>query len=343
MRDFWAPNKSYNFLRCYIDWCTRRSFTSIETHGTLPPMDDGAWFIVSNHTHTLMDALVILQMRREGTAFGARADVFRNPVAARFLHFCKIVPLARKDRERPEEVAHNRETMGVIDQVVAHGVPFCLFPEGRHRPMHSLLPLRRGIAMMAFRSAAQRPTKILPIGLEYSSWFHFRGRASVNIGEPLDVNAFAASLEPGIDDSTRDSALQEELFKRLSSLILYIPDDEHYDERLAEIKAQNPPCSRFWRILLTVVTFPLFLIAAVLALPMWAIAEFMCKFKIKDTAWNNTVRFGVKMVGTPVFFLLWAIIGFILLPWWGALLLLAAFLPSYSLFYDWLNLLWDRT
>ena len=26
------------------------------------------------------------------------------------------------------------------------------------------------------------------------------------------------------------------------------------------------------------------------------------------------------------------------MPWWGALILLAAYLPSYSLFYDWLNL-----
>ena len=160
----------------------------------------------------------------------------------------------------------------------------------------------------------------------------------MNIGEPLDVNAFAASLEPGIDDSTRDAALQGELFKRLSSLILYIPDDEHYDEKLAEIKAQNPPAPRFWRILLTVVTFPLFLIAAVLSLPMWAIAEYMCQFKIKDQAFSNTVRYAVKLVGTPLMFLIWAIPSFILLPWWGVLLLLAAFLPSYSLFYDWLNL-----
>ena len=339
MADFWEKDKSYILWRKYIDWSTRRSFRKIETVGTLPPMDSGAWFVVSNHTHTLMDAMIILQSRPgKATSFGARADVFRIPIVARFLHFCKILPLARKGREKPEEVAHNRTVMEQIDQVVAHGVPFCLFPEGRHRPMHSLLPLRRGIAMMSFRSAAQRPTYILPIGLEYSDWFHFRCSARMTIGEPIDVNAFAASLEPGIEDSARDQALQEELFNRLSSLILYIPDDEHYQERLDEIEASKPRKSRFWSILTAVLTFPVFLIAAVLSLPLWLTAELVCHFVIKDKAFSNSVRYMVRLFAGPLVALIEAILAFCFLPWWAAIILVLLFIPSYSLFYEWLNL-----
>lgn len=338
MSEFWEPDKRYSFIRRYVDWCTRHSFSSIETVGAMPAMDNGAWFIASNHTHTLMDAMILVQSRTPATSFGARADVFRNKTAARFLHFCKILPLARKDRERPEEVARNFETITQIDRIVEHGVPFCLFPEGRHRTMHSLLPMKRGIALMAFRSAAQRPTYILPVGLEYSDWFHFRSKAKMTIGQPIDVNAFAAGIEPGTSETARDSALQKELFKQISSLILYIPDDEHYHEKLAAIMAENPPRPRLERILLSIVTFPLFLIAAVLTLPMWAIAEFLCQFKIKDPAFSNTVRFGVKVVGTPLFFLIWGILGLIFLPWWATILLLLLFIPSYSVFYDWLNL-----
>lgn len=337
MSDFWDFNKKYLWLRRYVDFMSRRSFRKIETRGTIPSMESGSWFIASNHTHTLIDALVILQARPEkATSFGARADVFRNPTAARFLHFCKIVPLARKDREKPEEVAHNRETLEYIDKVVEHGVPFCLFPEGRHRTMHSLLPLRRGIAMMAFRSAAQRPTYILPVGLEYSDWFHFRGSVKISYGEPIDVNAMAAELT-GLEDSARDAVLQEELFKRLSSLILYIPDDEHYQERLAAIEAEKPRKNKFLSILAAVVTFPFFLLAAILCLSMWALAEWLCS-RMKDHAWNNTMRYVVKLVGTPLIGLIWAILGFCLLPWWAAILLVLAFLPSYTVFYEWLNI-----
>ena len=85
-------------------------------------------------------------------------------------------------------------------------------------------------------------------------------------------------------------------------------------------------------------SFPLWLAAAVLALPLWAPAEAMCHFKIQDAAFRNTVRFAFRLLGMPVLVLLWAIPAFIFLPCWIAALLLIGVLFSYSLFYDWLNL-----
>lgn len=343
MPDIWTPDRLYYFLRPYVDLCTRLSFRRIDTIGQFPEFQEGsAYIFASNHTHTLMDALMVLQGRKEATAFGARADVFRNPTAAKGLRFCKIVPLARKDRERPEEVARNRETLEEIDRILAHGVPFCLFPEGRHRTMHSLLPMRRGVARMANTSAAERPTFIVPIGLEYSDWFHFRGHARMSIGQPIDINALYATLE-GQGDSERDRAIQDLLYERLASLIYFIPDDEHYEERLADAESARRHPSALRRILLGALTFPFFALSAILALPLWGLAEYLCRFKVKDPAFQNTARFGVKLVGTPVFFLLWAILLFCLCPWWLALVLLAAYLPSMSIFYDWLNLVCGRT
>ena len=342
MADFWVHDKLYFFLRRYIDLCTRLSFRKIDTVGTIPDMEGAAWLIVYNHTCTLMDPLLVLQSRKEATSFGARADTFRNPRVARFLHFCKMIPLARKNREKADEVARNAEMMGKIDQVLAHGIPFCIAPEGRHRPMHSLLPMRRGIALMAFRSAAQRPTFILPVGVEYSDWYHYRAHARMTFGEPLDVNALAAKLE-GLEHDARDAALQEELYKRLSAQIFFLPDDESYPERLAQAEAARPQPNRVKDILLAVLSSPLFVLSAVLALPMWAIAEYLCRFKIKDKAFSNTVRYGVRLVGTPIFALLLAVLLFCLLPWWAAALLWLLFFPSYSFFYDWLNLLASRT
>ena len=231
MREFWDKDGLYSFLRYYVDFTTRRSYRRLTVLGQLPPEDDGvATIYAANHTNTLMDALVVLQLRHGGTLFGARADVFRKPAIARILHFLKMLPLARHNRDKAEEVAHNRIAFEEIDRALAHGLPFCLFPEGRHRPMHSLLPMRRGIATLAFKSAAQRPTRIVPIGIDYSDWFHYRGDAVVRIGEPLDVNAFAAGIPANTQDSDRDALLQDEMYKRLSSLIFFILDDEHNEE-----------------------------------------------------------------------------------------------------------------
>ena len=322
MREFWDKDRLYSTLRRYVDFTTRRSYRRITVEGELPPDTDGiATIYAPNHTNTLMDALVVLQLRRGGTLFGARADVFRKPAIARILHFLKMLPLARHNRDKAEEVAHNRIAFDEIDRALAHGLPFCLFPEGRHRPMHSLLPMRRGIATMAFRSASERPTRIVPIGIDYSDWFNYRGKVTVRIGEPLDVNGFAASIPQGITDSERDAFLQEEMYRRLSSLIFFIPDDEHYEETLADIRASHPAPARWPRILLAAVTFPFWLVAAVLSAPLWVLSDF-----------------GVRLILWPLWALIWLIIGLCTMPWWGALILLAAYLPSYSLFYDWLNL-----
>ncbi|MBR4808729.1 MAG: 1-acyl-sn-glycerol-3-phosphate acyltransferase [Bacteroidales bacterium] len=336
MADFWDHSRAYSFFRPYVDLCTRGSFRRMEIVGA-PPQTDAAVIIAPNHTNTLMDALVVLLSFPKGIVFGARADIFRKPRIAAIMHFLKIVPLARSNRDRPDEVARNPKTFVEIDHVLEHGMPFCIYSEGRHRPMHSLLPIRRGVATLAFRSAEQRPTVVVPVGLDYSDWFRYRGRMRMKYGEPIDVNALLPQVE-GASVSARDSVLQDILRQKLSELIFYLPDDEHYEERLAEAMAARPVKHRFRRVLQAVLGFPLFLVSAVLALPMWALAEWICRFKIKDPAFQNTARFGVKLIGTPVFFILWGVALFLLLPWWAALIGLALFIPSYSIFYDWLNL-----
>lgn len=332
MPKIWENNKAYLFLRRYVDWCTRRSYRSFRVEGSLP--EGGAVLIAPNHTNTLMDALVVLATRRSGTAFGARADVFSRPRIARILHWMKIVPLVR-ERDGLREVERNRETMAVIDDALAHGTPFCMFPEGRHRPMHSLLPLKKGISRMAFESAAARPTCIVPVGIEYSDFFHYRGTCRLRFGAPIDVNAFVAE-HGDCGEAERHRALLQELSDRIKGLILYIPDDENYEAALRE--AAGPRRRKWWRWPLAVLTLPLWLCAAVLSLPLWAAAESICHFKIQDPAFRNTVRFAVRLVGEPLCLLLWAIPAFLLFPAWAAFLVLLGCLFSYNAFYDWLNL-----
>ena len=249
--------------------------------------------------------------------------------------------MARKDRDTEEELKHNLEVFTQIDSMLEHHIPFCLFPEGRHRPMHSLMPFKRGLATLGFQSASKRPTYILPIGLDYSDWFHFRGYARVTIGEPLNVNDFASSLSKDVSESQRDHLLQEELQRRLSSLIFYLPDDEYYEPRLAEAEACRKRPSVYQRTARAFLAFPPFVIAAVLTLPLWALSESLCS-RLKDKAFNNTIRFGVKFVGTPLWGLILAGLLFVFLPWWLAAPIMLLYIPSFSFFYDWLNIVQGR-
>lgn len=332
MRNLWDKDRNYSLLRVYVDMCTRASYRRLRVSGSLP--EGEAFIIAPNHTGTLMDALVVLQSRPQGTVFGARADIFRKPVVARIMHFLKIVPMVRA-RDGIREVARNRETMQTIGEVLAHGLPFCMFPEGRHRPMHSLLPLKKGVARIAFESAAQRRTLLVPAGIEYDDFFHYRGTCALRYGEPIDVNAFLTARE-GAGEAQLTRELLDELADRMKGLILYIPDDGNYE---AVLREKRPPRRPWWRWLLAPVILPFWLLSAVLSLPLWATAEYIAHCKVQDPAFRNTVRFGVRLAGTPVLLIIWAVAAFLLLNPWLAALLLVYFIHSYSIFYDGLNLL----
>lgn len=298
----WQHNRWYAFLRPYVDACTRASYSRIRCSGELP--GDGAVIISPNHTNTLLDALVVLQSRKAQTVFGARADIFRK--AGKALRFLKILPMAR----HRDGLAIQRESYGTFDEVedcLANGVPFCMFPEGRHNPGRELQPLHKGIARIALRSAVARKTYIVPSGINYSHFFRYRGAAELTYGEPLDVGAFLS----GIPEEKRTAALLDELTTRMKALVT--PEGPRFHKR--------------WWLL------PFWPLAALLSLPMWLTAEILCK-KITDKAFSNSVRYLVKLVLTPLTLLIWAPVFFLTLPWWAAAGLLVYFLFSYSIFYD---------
>ena len=325
MSKIWEKNLAYSVLRNWVDACTRASYRRLTVSGDIPK--EGAVIIAPNHTSTLMDALVILCCRKSPTVFGARADIFKKPAIAKILRFLRIVPLARL-RDGAESILRNLETFNEVDDVLANGVPFCIFVEGRHRPMHSLLPIGKGVARIAFASAKERQTYVVPTGIEHGSFFRYRKPCKVTYGEPVDVNEFLKAHEHESEARTFQE-FRKLMFRRISSLITYIPDNEEYAARWEEIRPKEKP--RTW---LAVLTAPLFLIASLLCLPMWVTAETLCR-RAKDHAWNNTIRYGVKLVLTPLMLLFWLLV----LPGWWKLVGAVLFLLSYSFFYDWLNLI----
>ena len=324
MHKIWEKDRLYSCLRLYVDACTRHSYNKPEVRGKLP--EEGAVIIAPNHTSTLMDALVILRSRKAPTVFGARADIFKKPAVAKILTFLRILPLARL-RDGAQSVLHNLEVFTIIDDVLDNGVPFCLFPEGRHRPMHSLLPIGKGIARMAFASAEKRHTYVVPTGIEHGSFFRYRYPSTVTYGEPIDVNEFLKAHE-GCSEGQTFMDFRKELGERIKGLITYVPDDENYEAAWQAVKPAWKP-----RKALAVLTAPLFFLASILCLPMWVTAETLCK-RAQDHAWNNTIRYGVKLALTPLMLIFWLLV----MPGWWKLLVGVLFLFSYSFFYDWLNL-----
>ena len=313
MSKIWERNRGYTALRPYVDLCTRLSYRKFRIEGTLP--ESGAVLIAPNHCNTLMDALVVLRSRRRATVFGARADIFEQKTVAAILRFLRILPMVRR-RDGIRNVLRNYEIFDEVDEVLANNVPFCMFAEGRHRPMHSLLPIGKGIARIAFASAAKRPTVVVPTGIDYTDFFHYRGACEVRYGAPLDINAFIREHE-GL---TEPQMLQE-----LRGFI-----ELHMAEM---VEPEGPKTEKPHPLML--LAWPL---AAFLSFPIWCTAEILCR-KVRDKAWCNSIRFLCHLLLLPPTILIWGIIFGLILPWTWTLPLLLSTLLSFPAFYDGLTLL----
>lgn len=228
----------YNILKPWVDWNTKTSYRKTQVQGKENIPGDGALLIAPNHCNTLMDALVILRTHNKQSVFGARADLFNKPFIAKLMYFVRILPMIRK-RDGLRNVLKNKDNQEIIIDTIEHGVRFCMYPEGTHRPKHSLQVLGKGVFRAALAAnekfGAEKPVYIVPTGIEYGDYFRYRSTCLVTYGKALNVTEFVKNC--GLENEAQImDALRKELTSRMSGLITYIPFDEDYEAKWALTK-----------------------------------------------------------------------------------------------------------
>ena len=236
----------YDILRPIVDWNVFQSYRRAAVVGQENIPADGAVILAPNHCNTLMDALVILRANKKETVFGARADMFNIKLVAKIMFFLRILPMVRQ-RDGLRNVLKNKDTEEIIVETLEHGVPFCIFPEGKHRAAHSLQVLGKGVFRAALSANAKfgdkKPVYIVPVGIEYGDYFRYHSTSLVTYGKAINVTEFVKSLEVE-NEAQMIEPLRKELTKRMSELITYIDYNEDYDgkwtlTRLLSLRYKN--------------------------------------------------------------------------------------------------------
>ena len=229
-KNIYDKDFGYTLLKPIVDWALKHSYRKVEVKGKENIPSDGAVIIAPNHCNTLMDALVILRAFENETVFGARADMFNNAFVAKLMYFVRILPMVRQ-RDGLRNVLKNYETQEIIVDTLQHGVRFCMFPEGRHRPAHSLQVLGKGTFRAALAANAEfgqeMPVYIVPTGIEYGDYFRYRSTSLVTFGKPINVTEIVKELNLDNEAQIMDH-LRKELSARMSELITYINYDDNY-------------------------------------------------------------------------------------------------------------------
>ena len=230
MKKIYEEDWWYYRVRNIADPYIRGSYKKLRYEGTEKIPRDGAVIYAPNHCDALMDPLSVLAMNREQMVFVARADIFKKPVIRKILTFFKIMPINRV-RDGFRSVLNTEDTVEKSIEVLNNRVPFCILPEGMHRPMHSMLPLGKGISRIAY-GANKAVTDghhvyIVPIGLEYGDYFRYRSTLLATVGNPIDVTALIAA-HPERTEQEMYLEIRRLTGEAIRDLIVCIPDNDDY-------------------------------------------------------------------------------------------------------------------
>ncbi len=190
---------------------------------------DGPLLIAANHPNSFLDGIILSTLFKQPIYSLARGDVFVNNFYNKLLRSLNMLPVYRIS-EGAENLEHNYTTFSAcIDLFKKNGIVL-IFSEGRCINEWHLRPLKKGTARLAISAWQQGiPLKVLPLGINYSSFRLFGKNVKLNFGETIEKETFNEAMPAGEGITVFNTKLWEQLKK------LVIEIDKSDKEKIKKI------------------------------------------------------------------------------------------------------------
>jgi glycerol-3-phosphate O-acyltransferase / dihydroxyacetone phosphate acyltransferase len=236
---------------------SRGLFRSIEVLRPASVATIGPQLWCGSHFGALSDPIVLLHALERPPRFLAGDFLWRVPVLRRALDAVRAIPVRRS---QDGGGGSNRGMFAASIDALAEGDLVAIFPEGVATEGAQVAPLRTGAARIALGTvdAGVPGVAIVPVGVHYQDRAALRQRVFVDIGEPLDLDAWyaaqvdqrgagdgAASGGPAAEDRQLVRALTDELDHRLRHVAPQFEDldQAHALHAAAEIALRRDPAA----------------------------------------------------------------------------------------------------
>jgi 1-acyl-sn-glycerol-3-phosphate acyltransferase len=221
----------YAILRFLTGIVHRLTYKHISVKGLENIPHNQPVILAANHQNALLDALIIIFTTRMQPVFLARADIFKNKLVARILNYMKIAPVYRI-RDGKSSLEKNIEVFENSVKILQNNKILCLFPEGAHIGMKSMLPHKKAIPRIVFIAAEstnfEMDIQIVPVGISYDHYFRFRRNAIISYGKPIhSKNYYDTYKEQGESKASVD--LRDDLYAAIDKMVVNVPDKADYD------------------------------------------------------------------------------------------------------------------
>lgn len=186
-----------------------------------------------NHRNALIDALMLVfsSYHLKQIVFLARADIFKKSFVSWLLRGLRIMPVFRI-RDGKDNLDKNNEIFDNAARILRKNNPLALFPEAKHNPKQSLLPIQKAVPRIVLPTEAsvdfQLRSQIVPVSIYYRDMFSFLSDAYITFGTPIEVSDYKDIYNES--PTLAINQLRQELENRLKSMVVNIWNDEFYNE-----------------------------------------------------------------------------------------------------------------
>ena len=232
MSNIYDLTLAFNLTRRYTVFSFKRYYGEFIITGKENIPTEGTVIFAPNHTNALMDAIAVHAIVRPTLPiiFLARADLFKNKNAAKFLRFVKIMPAFRM-RDGMENLGKNNEVFDQCVEVLTNKKALGIMPEGNQEIERKLRPLVKGIFRIAFAAqqklGKENSVKIIPVGLDFGSIVKANKHIIINVGKPIGVSDYMNSYNENPVTTTNE--IRDRLRNDLENLSFNLATDDYYE------------------------------------------------------------------------------------------------------------------
>jgi len=261
--------------------------------------EKGPLLLACNHPNSFLDSVMLDILFEQPVWSLARGDSFINKNVNRFFNAVRIMPMYRTS-EGVENLPENYKTFDACLTIFKENGLVHIFSEGKCINEWHLRPLKKGTARLAIKAWEENiPLKVLPVGVNYSSFRRFGKNIFINFGEMITKE----NIEWNSADGIRNLSFNSQLRRQLEQLVFEI--DKKDKAMQSAILEQKP--SLFTKIILAIPAAAGFLLHAPLYLPVKKIV--LKKFSKSDH--YDSVLTGTLLFLYPVYLLLIVLLLFV--------------------------------
>jgi len=259
----------------------------------------GPLLLACNHPNSFLDSVILDILFEQPLWSLARGDAFINNKVSRFFKAVRIMPLYRTS-EGVSNLSENYKTFNACLDIFNENGLVHIYSEGKCINEWHLRPLKKGTARLVFKAWEENiPLKVIPVGINYSSFRRFGKNVFINFGEVITKE----DIEWNGSDGTRNLSFNNHLRNQMEQLVFEI--DKNDKARQSALLEMKP--SRFTKILLGVPAAAGFIMHAPLYLP---VKNFALK-KYSSTDHYDSVLTGILLFAYPLYVLLIVLLLFV--------------------------------